>query len=201
MFRFGVIYQKAHFICCFECNTEYFQLQCSVTFAFLKLRGVALIAENLTSHWNQEPIFKSGLVKTLNTLLVTSNISLKLSCEKHGLGQSYKKIETNLRLNDCLLFLGASNGLVSAWDTTTNTCFLHWKADSAEITFMKTRGDRLLVAGASRNIRLWSLVGTKEARCYSNTINFVMEDELSLNAPVSTAFLENFLRKCSYQVG
>ena len=81
--------------------------------------------------------------------------------------------------------LGTSTGLVSAWDTATNTCFLHWKADSAEITYMKACGDRLLVAGASRGIRLWSLVGTKDARCYGNTINFVMEDELSLNAPVS----------------
>ena len=50
---------------------------------------------------------------------------------------------------------------------------------------MKAQGDRLVVAGASRGVRLWSLVGTKEARCYGNSINFVMDDELSLNAPVS----------------
>ena len=72
------------------------------------------------------------------------------------------------------------------WDTSTNVCILHWKADSAEIVYMQARGDRLLVAGASRGVKLWSLIGTEEARCYGNTSkNFVIEDELSLNAAVS----------------
>jgi len=36
---------------------------------------------------------------------------------------------------DSTLFIAASNGRVSAWDTRKNTCFMHWDADSCEIGF------------------------------------------------------------------
>lgn len=50
---------------------------------------------------------------------------------------------------------------------------------------MKARGARLLVAGASRGVRLWSMeeaVATRSGG--NNSINFSMEDEMSFNAPV-----------------
>lgn len=52
-----------------------------------------------------------------------------------------------------------------------------------------SRGARLIAAGASRNVRLWSLTSVQEARrdnCDDaiHPDGLVLEDELSLNAEV-----------------
>jgi len=55
---------------------------------------------------------------------------------------------------------------------------------------MKSRGCRLLVAGASRAARLWSLAGVKEARYdEGGSLGSVcMEDELTFHAEVWRKF-------------
>ena len=34
---------------------------------------------------------------------------------------------------DSVLYVGTNTGVLSAWDTRHNSCFMHWDADSAEI--------------------------------------------------------------------
>lgn len=35
---------------------------------------------------------------------------------------------------DGIVYIGTDSGKVSAWDTGHNTCFMHWNADTGEIS-------------------------------------------------------------------
>uniref|UniRef100_F7AB67 CFA20 domain-containing protein n=1 Tax=Ciona intestinalis TaxID=7719 RepID=F7AB67_CIOIN len=93
---------------------------------------------------------------------------------------------------DRTLYAGTNIGVVTAWDTTTNECFLHWRADSAEIVVMQARAWRLLVAGVSRSARIWSLAGSKDPTNESGGM-FVLEHELSVHGEIISGSFDESL--------
>ncbi|XP_067044850.1 WD repeat-containing protein 90-like isoform X1 [Acropora muricata] len=101
---------------------------------------------------------------------------------------------------DSVMFAGTSSGMLSAWDTRQNKCFIHWEADTSEIDMITGHGGRLVVGSASGNLRLWSVVGVSEmrlpgdhasARLSSNGL--VMEDELVLDGAITSAAFDDAL--------
>ncbi|CAK8679863.1 unnamed protein product [Clavelina lepadiformis] len=126
-----------------------------------------------------------------------------LNVHEADIPDAIKTDETNERLvhftsacfgEDHILYVASNTGFVSAWDTSTNSCFLHWRADSAEICYMKSRGNRLLVAGASRGAKMWGLAGVGEVRYVSETgENLLMDDELNVNAEVISGAFDDSL--------
>uniref|UniRef100_H2ZR20 CFA20 domain-containing protein n=1 Tax=Ciona savignyi TaxID=51511 RepID=H2ZR20_CIOSA len=73
---------------------------------------------------------------------------------------------------DGTLYVGTNNGTVTAWDTSSNQCFHHWRADSDEIILMQANAHRLLVAGASKSARIWSLGGSREEMKLEHELTF-----------------------------
>jgi WD repeat-containing protein 90 len=47
-------------------------------------------------------------------------------------------------------------GFVTCWNTRTNTCVLHWKADNHEIGYMSTIKYRLITGATNGSLRLWN---------------------------------------------
>ena len=75
-----------------------------------------------------------------------------------------------------VLLLGDARGVVSAWDTGTNTCFKSWQVETAEITMLCSRGGRMVTGSANGLLRLW------EATLDADVATFVQEDEMALGA-------------------
>ncbi|XP_077979468.1 WD repeat-containing protein 90-like [Glandiceps talaboti] len=103
---------------------------------------------------------------------------------------------------DSILYVGTNTGVLSAWDTKHNTCFMHWDADTAEITTIccKFGSSHVVTGSASRNLRLWSVYGIGEMRLNpSNLYNstpgkgLVMEDEMCLDGGIVSASFDDTL--------
>lgn len=96
------------------------------------------------------------------------------------------------------LCLGTSCGIVAAWDTQSNECFLHWKADMTEICCLVSKGARLVSGGASKNLRLWTLTAVQEAQLNQKNgkttlRGLVMESEICLNSEVRPCSARNLI--------
>ncbi|XP_071815143.1 WD repeat-containing protein 90-like isoform X2 [Apostichopus japonicus] len=102
---------------------------------------------------------------------------------------------------DSVLYVGTNTGVLSAWDTRQNSCFMHWDADSAEIDVIVCRfgSSRLITGGASRLLRLWSVYGVGEMRLLPGTHQrvdgqgLVMEDEMTLDGAITAAEFDDIL--------
>ncbi|XP_065066075.1 WD repeat-containing protein 90-like [Rhopilema esculentum] len=99
-----------------------------------------------------------------------------------------------------VLYVGASNGVISAWDTRHNSCFMHWKSDNSEILQMIAEKDKLITGGASNNLCLWSVAGVAGLReqedpnseiLARNTL--VMDDEMQLDGCIISAVFDGNL--------
>ncbi|XP_014661522.1 PREDICTED: WD repeat-containing protein 90-like isoform X2 [Priapulus caudatus] len=95
------------------------------------------------------------------------------------------------------LFLGTSNGKLSLWDTSSNTCTAHWTASSSEIGVIAGRGNNFVI-GNQEGVKLWnvaSLVGPQElgsAVPGQMTSGASLQGEMELDGYVtSVAFEEN----------
>jgi WD40 repeat protein len=55
-----------------------------------------------------------------------------------------------------LVLCSTNYGFITCWDTRTNNCLLHWKADSNEICFMATIKHKLITGSSSGCLRLWN---------------------------------------------
>nr|XP_006813552.1 PREDICTED: WD repeat-containing protein 90-like [Saccoglossus kowalevskii] len=92
---------------------------------------------------------------------------------------------------DSVMYVGTNTGVLSAWDTRHNTCFMHWDADTAEITTVccKFGSSRLVTGSASRNLRLWSVYGVGEMSTPGKGL--VMEDEMTLDGAITCASFDD----------
>ncbi|EDO36826.1 predicted protein, partial [Nematostella vectensis] len=109
---------------------------------------------------------------------------------------------------DSVMYAGNSEGVLSAWDTRQNSCFLHWQADKTEIVVLISHRGQLIAGSSGGNLRLWSVVGVAEMRLpgennrlFNETVcvstlcfrlssdSLTMEDEMVLDgAIISTSF-------------
>lgn len=55
-----------------------------------------------------------------------------------------------------LVLCSTNYGFITCWDTRTNNCLLHWKADANEICFMTTIKHKLITGSSTGCLRLWN---------------------------------------------
>ena len=55
-----------------------------------------------------------------------------------------------------LVLCSTNYGFIICWDTRTNNCLLHWKADANEICFMTTIKHKLITGSSTGCLRLWN---------------------------------------------
>ncbi|CAH1794798.1 unnamed protein product [Owenia fusiformis] len=97
---------------------------------------------------------------------------------------------------DSTLYIGANNGIISAWDTRQNKCFMHWEAGSTEIDIVISRHGRLVTGSVGGHLKLWSVVGIGEMRLPGGGNDAIrqggltMEDEMMLDGDVTTAMFD-----------
>ncbi|RMX43573.1 hypothetical protein pdam_00010827, partial [Pocillopora damicornis] len=99
---------------------------------------------------------------------------------------------------DSTMYAATSSGMLSAWDTRQNKCFIHWQGDSAEIGMLMGYGGTLIAGSASGNLRLWSVVGVSEMRLPGDATRLssnglVMEDEMTLDGAIISASFDEAL--------
>ena len=58
-----------------------------------------------------------------------------------------------------LLLCSTNSGFITCWNTRTNSCLLHWKADANEISFMTTIKSKLITGSSTGGLRLWNTEG------------------------------------------
>lgn len=101
------------------------------------------------------------------------------------------------------MYAATSSGMLSAWDTRQNKCFIHWEGDSAEIGMLMGYGGTLIAGSASGNLRLWSVVGVSEMRLPGDATRLssnglVMEDEMTLDGAIISASFDEALETVHY---
>ncbi|XP_046861047.1 WD repeat-containing protein 90-like [Xenia sp. Carnegie-2017] len=99
---------------------------------------------------------------------------------------------------DNVLYVGNNAGIISAWDTRQNKCFMHWLSDDSEIDVIVCHRGSLTTGSSSGHLRLWSVVGVGEMRLPGendvlNQNGLVIEDEMSLDAGVISASFDTSL--------
>ncbi|XP_033117799.1 WD repeat-containing protein 90-like isoform X4 [Anneissia japonica] len=134
------------------------------------------------------------------------NLNVHEATIPHEIIASKQRVQTDVSLTclqyggDSVLFVGTSTGVLSAWDTRHNTCFMHWEAETSEIGVLVCRfgSSRLITGSCSRNLRLWSMYGVGELRLAADNISnqasgkgLVMEDEMPLDGAVVSASFDD----------
>ncbi|XP_072042911.1 WD repeat-containing protein 90-like [Amphiura filiformis] len=101
---------------------------------------------------------------------------------------------------DSVLYAGTNTGVLSAWDTRHNSCFMHWDADTSEIGMIVSRfgSSRLITGSGSNLLRLWSVYGVGELRLAAVGTSvpgkgLVMEDEMLLDGSIIAAEFDDTL--------
>jgi len=56
-----------------------------------------------------------------------------------------------------LVICATNFGFITCWNTRTNTCLLHWKADANEICFMTAIKHKLITGSSAGCLRLWNI--------------------------------------------
>lgn len=89
-----------------------------------------------------------------------------------------------------LLFAATSFGLITVWQTKTNTCFLNWQADTNEIDFLVCIKHRLITGSSKGHVKLWNINSIHELKQQQNkTImnNLIIDNEMQVNGSVKCA--------------
>lgn len=84
------------------------------------------------------------------------------------------------------LYVGDSRGTVSMWDTRENTCVESWPVESGEVCSLVVSDGKMVTAGASTAIKLWSLHGDEQD-------GLLLEAEVPLDGPVTTVAMDGTL--------
>ncbi|KAK7112108.1 WD repeat-containing protein 90-like isoform X2 [Littorina saxatilis] len=97
------------------------------------------------------------------------------------------------------LYVTATNGKVSAWDTRHNSCFLHWDADTCEIDCVGSGAGKFLTGSTAGHLRLWAVDSVellrqpRQASQPPVTAGLTMEDEMTLDGGVVSAHFDENL--------
>ena len=73
--------------------------------------------------------------------------------------------------NPLLVLCSTNGGFVTCWNILTNSCLLHWKADSNEICYMATIKHKLLTGSSAGCLRLWNTENLENNLGQTNTNN------------------------------
>ena len=80
-------------------------------------------------------------------------------------------------------------GLVTVWNTKTNTCFLNWHADNNEIDSLVTINKRLVTGSCTGNLKLWDVSTIHQMQEARNKASLrldglIIDNEISLNGAI-----------------
>lgn len=88
---------------------------------------------------------------------------------------------------DFLLYIATATGLITVWNTKTNSCFLNWQADSNEIDVLVCLKHNLITGSSEGSLKLWNVATIHEMK--NNSSNkailrldgITIENEINLN--------------------
>ncbi|CAF3845969.1 unnamed protein product [Rotaria magnacalcarata] len=84
-----------------------------------------------------------------------------------------------------LVLCSTNCGFVTCWNTRTNSCLLHWKADSNEICYMTAIKYKLLTGSSSGCLRLWNIenleVNLGQTKNNDSNYGLTIQDEFQLD--------------------
>jgi WD40 repeat protein len=80
--------------------------------------------------------------------------------------------------SDSTLYIGASNGSVSSWDTRDNACVASWTISSTEVTSIVANGSKM-ITGCLGSVKLWTIEG-------ANLDALVLDEEMELDGGVTS---------------
>jgi len=84
------------------------------------------------------------------------------------------------------LYVGDSKGNVSMWDTRENACVESWPVETGEVCSLVVSDGKMVTAGASNAVKLWSLHGDAQD-------GLLLEAEVPLDGPVTTLAMDGTL--------
>ena len=100
-----------------------------------------------------------------------------------------------------ILYIGSDQGVVAAWDTRSNKCYMHWIAGQAEITHISALGSRLITGSVDHKLKLWTVmtsnsnqptrISSESSRVPGNGL--IMEDEYTLSGEITGASFDDNL--------
>jgi WD40 repeat protein len=96
------------------------------------------------------------IIEQTNIRLQVVNGQIPLS-----INETMKKI---CEITSCVYLISSTNlvlcstnsGFITCWNSRTNTCLLHWKADANEICYMTTIKHKLLTGSSTGCLKLWN---------------------------------------------
>ena len=84
------------------------------------------------------------------------------------------------------LYVGDSTGTVSMWDTRENVCVESWPVETGEVCSVVVSDGKMVTAGASQAVKLWSLHGDE-------LDGLLLEAEVPLDGTVTTTAMDSTL--------
>lgn len=90
--------------------------------------------------------------------------------------------------SEYLLFAATNFGLITVWQTKTNSCFLNWQADTNEIDFLVCIKHNLITGSTKGCLKLWNIASIHEMK--QNKLNNIrtegltIENEIQVNGSV-----------------
>ncbi|CAF3669977.1 unnamed protein product [Rotaria sp. Silwood1] len=97
--------------------------------------------------------------------------------------------------NSQLVLCSTNSGFVTCWNTRTNSCLLHWKADSNEICYMTTIKYKLLTGSSNGCLRLWNIenleVNLGQTNNNDSNYGLTIQDEFQLDDGIISGSFDN----------
>jgi WD40 repeat protein len=97
--------------------------------------------------------------------------------------------------NTNLVLCSTNSGFITCWNSRTNTCLLHWKADSNEICYMATIKHKLLTGSSNGCLRLWNTENLEanlgQANINDSNYGLTIQDEFQLDDGIISGSFDN----------
>ncbi|CAF3644159.1 unnamed protein product [Adineta steineri] len=146
----------------------------------------------------------NNLIRFCTIIEQTNNSNLKLQVINgqmpSSISESTKKI---CEITSCIYLISTTNlvlcstncGFITCWNTRTNTCLLHWKADANEICYMATIKHKLITGSSTGCLRLWNTenleVNLGLPNMTDSNYGLTIQDEFQLDDGIISGSFDN----------
>jgi len=122
----------------------------------------------------------NNLIRFCTIIEQTNNTNVRLQIINGQIPSSIsEQLKKTCEITACIYLISSINlvlcstnyGFITCWDTRTNICLLHWKADSNEICFMATIKYKLITGSSNGCLRLWNTESLEMNLGQGNTSN------------------------------
>jgi WD40 repeat protein len=107
----------------------------------------------------------NNLIRFCTIIEQTNDTNVRLQVINGQIPSSISEhLKKTCEITACIYLISSTNlvlcstnyGFITCWNTRTNICLLHWKADSNEICFMTTIKHKLITGSSTGCLRLWN---------------------------------------------